>query len=72
MKDYYLVMIHDHDYMVMMHDHGVQTGGWCSVFPGSICLSGFATPMVNCGTARVLTGFANVRFTHTHLVNFGT
>ena len=39
-----------------MHDHGVQTGGWCSVFPGSICVSGFATPVVNCGTARVPMG----------------
>ena len=39
-----------------MHDHGVQTGGWCSVFPGSICVSGFATPVVNCGTARVQMG----------------
>ena len=33
--------------------NGVQTGGWCSVFPGSICVSGFATPVVNCGTAWV-------------------
>ena len=39
-----------------MHDHGVQIGGWCSVFPGSICVSGFATPVVNCGTARVPMG----------------
>ena len=39
-----------------MHDHGVQTGGWCSVFPGYICVSGFATPVVNCGTARVPMG----------------
>ena len=39
-----------------MHDHGVQSGGWCSVFPGSICVSGFATPVVNCGTARVPMG----------------
>jgi hypothetical protein len=39
-----------------MHDHGVQTGGWCSVLPGSICVSGFATPVVNCGTARVPMG----------------
>jgi len=23
------------------------------MFPGSICVSGFATPVVNCGTARV-------------------
>ena len=36
------------------------------VFPGSICFSGsVATPVVNCGTARVPMEFANVRFTHT-------
>ena len=26
------------------------------LFPGSICVSGFATPVVNCGTARVPMG----------------
>ena len=30
--------------------NGVQS------FPGSICVSGFATPVVNCGTARVPMG----------------
>ena len=39
-----------------VHDHGVQTGGWCSVFLGSICVSGFATLVVNCGTACVPMG----------------
>ena len=26
------------------------------MFPGSICVSGFATPVVNCGTTRVPVG----------------
>ena len=47
----------------MHDDHGVQTGGGCSVFPGSICVSGFATPVVNCGTARVPMGLP---VTHTY------
>ena len=39
-----------------MHDHGVQLVDGVQFFPGSICVSGFATPVVNCGTARVPMG----------------
>ena len=39
-----------------MHDHGVQLVDDVQFFPGSICVSGFATPVVNCGTARVPMG----------------
>ena len=39
-----------------MHDHGVQLVDGVQFFPGSICVSGFATPVVNCGTARVPIG----------------
>jgi len=42
-----------------MHDLEYKLVDWCLMFPGSVCVSGFATPVVNCGTACVPMGFAN-------------